>query len=269
MMGQVSWAEALYLRDLAHPSYDETFAYRTTAERALKMCCLHALYDLNDCAAELLLHHPALLDLADRPALLDALTPRLFGRLSYEDYMSRFEADPTSFYPSRLQADGAWTASGSAAARVALPQGARRVPGGVGLTSIRSHDSWNSRVEVEPQGVTLTTSATPWAYSAEIDLDRSRIAGDRPLYLSVELAVTRGEIGIGCLLDDATTIAGEVVCATHEGVQVVVVAIPWLADLKYVLVRNMALNESAIARFLKVDLYEVPAASAATVAPRS
>jgi hypothetical protein len=103
-MGQVSWADALYLRDLAHSSYDETFGYRTTFQRVLKMCCLHTLYDLNDCAAELLLHHPVLSDLEDRRALLDALTPRLFGQLSYAEYISRFEADPTGFYPSRLQA---------------------------------------------------------------------------------------------------------------------------------------------------------------------
>src|SRR5262249_41594091 len=103
-MGQVVWGEALYLRDLAHPSYDETFGYRSTPERVLKICCLHALFDLHDCAAELLFRHPSLRDLADRRALLDALTPGLFGRLSYEEYMSRFEADPTSFYPSRMRA---------------------------------------------------------------------------------------------------------------------------------------------------------------------
>jgi hypothetical protein len=263
-MGQVSWAEALYLRDLAHPSYDETFGYRSTPERVLRVCCLHALNDLNDCAAELLLRHPALRDLADRQLLLDALTPRLFGRLSYQEYMSRFEADPTSFYPTRLRAGAAWLTSGSAP--VVVPQGARLVPGAVNVTSVRAHGSWSSRVEVGQRAVTLTTSPVPWAYSAEIDLDRSRIGADRPLYLSVELVVTRGEIGIGCLLDDATTIDGEVVCPAREGAQTVVIALPRLADLKYVLVRNMASSEPAVARFVKIDLYEA-AAPGVTVAP--
>src|SRR5262249_36530098 len=125
-VGQVSWGEALYLRDLAHPSYDETFGYRSTPERVLKICCLHALHDLHDCAAELLCRHPILRDLADRGALLDALTPTLFGRLSYDEYMSRFEADPTSFYPSRLQA--ARTTRNGAGASGAIPPDAALVP---------------------------------------------------------------------------------------------------------------------------------------------
>lgn len=119
--GQVHWGDALYFRDLAHPSYGRMFGIDATRERALKLAALFAVYGLDDCAAELLVSAPALAELPARARLLDALTPRYFGDLEYSEYMSRFAADPAAWLPrdgvSLDQPDGVSVASQGGAAR--------------------------------------------------------------------------------------------------------------------------------------------------------
>jgi hypothetical protein len=102
--GQVQWGEAIYFRDLADPDYDAMHQFQEDEQKVLKLCCLFEIFGLPDCAAELLLKVgregkyklPA-------PLLLDALTPKL-GRKqeTYQEYVARFDRDPTAFYPSRL-----------------------------------------------------------------------------------------------------------------------------------------------------------------------
>ena len=58
--------KALYFRDLAEPSYERMFGIAPTRERLLKLCCLFALYQLDDCAAEVLVTSEALSALPER-----------------------------------------------------------------------------------------------------------------------------------------------------------------------------------------------------------
>ena len=58
--GQMYLSDALYFRDLAHPEYGDYWKYEVTRERVLKLVALFDLFELQDCAAELLLARPAL-----------------------------------------------------------------------------------------------------------------------------------------------------------------------------------------------------------------
>ena len=101
--GQVVWADAVYLRDLADPDYRVMHRFAEDRDKLLKLCCLFEIFGLPDCAAELLLrlHREEIVDPALCRLLLDELAPE--GE-SYDTYVARFDRDPTAFYPSHRSA---------------------------------------------------------------------------------------------------------------------------------------------------------------------
>jgi len=99
--GQVVWGDALYCRDLGSPDYDRMWPYAITSERVLKLACLFDIFDLPDCAAELLLNRGVFLEPGVRGTLLDLLATGEPG--SYAAHMAEFERDFKAFYPSRLR----------------------------------------------------------------------------------------------------------------------------------------------------------------------
>jgi hypothetical protein len=98
--GQILSADALYLRDLAALDYERMWPYDVSRERVMKLACLFDLFDLPDCAAELLINRGGFLDPALREQLLDLLVSGAPG--SYAAHLRAFEHDFTSFYPSRM-----------------------------------------------------------------------------------------------------------------------------------------------------------------------
>ncbi len=83
--GQAFWGDALYFRE----SVPEA--------KLVKLVCLFEVFGLNDCAAELMLSHP---DIFER-GLLDLLVPEVKGqRLTYADYLSRYNAGDRLFRPT-------------------------------------------------------------------------------------------------------------------------------------------------------------------------
>ena len=98
--GQVVWGDAVYFRDLAALDYEHMWTYEVTPERVLKLACLFDLFDLPDCAAELLLNRGEFLRPDEREHLLDLLVTGEPG--SYAEHMSLFENDYKALYPSRL-----------------------------------------------------------------------------------------------------------------------------------------------------------------------
>jgi hypothetical protein len=99
--GQPYQGDAIYLRDLAAPD-QRGLAAAYPAEKLIKLACLYELVGLPDCAAEVLNRFgPRLAVFGDTEALLDALTPPLLGeKLTYRQYLSKFEKDPHLFLPS-------------------------------------------------------------------------------------------------------------------------------------------------------------------------
>ena len=99
--GQVAWAEALYLRDLASEQYEDIWRYEITPERVIKLACLFDLFELPDCAAELLRTRGHFL----RPSLLESLLDLLASGKpgAHAKLLARFEHDFTLFYPSEWE----------------------------------------------------------------------------------------------------------------------------------------------------------------------
>jgi len=99
--GQVVWGDAIYFRDLGSLDYERMWTYAITPERVLKLACLFDLFDLPDCAAELLVNRGASLQPGLCDELLDLLATGEPG--SYAKRVALFEHDFKAFYPSRLR----------------------------------------------------------------------------------------------------------------------------------------------------------------------
>jgi hypothetical protein len=99
--GQVVWGDALYLRDVTAPGYDERWG-ALAATKLLKLACLHELYGMPDCAAELLLRRRDMVrELIDVDQALDLLAKEMDpASAGYADHNARFERAPRSFFPS-------------------------------------------------------------------------------------------------------------------------------------------------------------------------
>ncbi|MBC7803169.1 MAG: FkbM family methyltransferase [Candidatus Parcubacteria bacterium] len=92
--GRILQGDALYFRDPAGDAGQTALS----PTRLLKLACMFELFDLPDCAAELLLRFGDAIGRNDTAQLLDLLVPRLDGtKLGYGEYLARFRADPRSF----------------------------------------------------------------------------------------------------------------------------------------------------------------------------
>ena len=92
--GRIVQGDALYFRDPAGDSGPGAFS----PTKLLKLACMFELFDLPDCAAEILVRFRESIRRKDTARLLDLLVPRLNGvKLGYEEYLARFNADPRSF----------------------------------------------------------------------------------------------------------------------------------------------------------------------------
>ena len=100
LSGPVVWGDALYFRDLAHPEYQGQWHYQVTREKVLKLVALYDVFGLPDCAAELLLAHPALTSEQEREHLLNLLVASAGFSGTYAEHMARFRTNVRTFFPS-------------------------------------------------------------------------------------------------------------------------------------------------------------------------
>jgi len=100
--GQVVWGDALYLRDVTAPGYDQRWT-ALEPSKLLKLACLHELFGMPDCAAEVLVQRrETLRHLIDIDQSLDMLANEMDPHSGgYRDHTARFEQSPRSFYPAR------------------------------------------------------------------------------------------------------------------------------------------------------------------------
>jgi FkbM family methyltransferase len=105
--GQPYQGDAIYVRDLAAPDQQD-LAHAYPTEKLIKLACVYELIGLPDCAAEVLNRfRPRLAAFGDTEALLDALTPPLLGeKLTYRQYVAKFEEEPHLFLPSAKDLEG-------------------------------------------------------------------------------------------------------------------------------------------------------------------
>jgi FkbM family methyltransferase len=100
--GQVVSGDAVYLRDGASDGYLEFLGQELSARKCLKLACLYELFQMPDCAAELVNKHAGKIsEIISPDVLLERLTPRVRGRqVSYKNYVHAFEENPRLFLPS-------------------------------------------------------------------------------------------------------------------------------------------------------------------------
>jgi len=95
--GQILIGHALYFRDFLEQGKDEVAPHQL-----LKMACLFEIFNLNDCAAELIIAaKDTLSELSDVTVLLDLLSPEIAGkRLTYNRYMTQVAENPEVLLPA-------------------------------------------------------------------------------------------------------------------------------------------------------------------------
>src|SRR5688572_21349211 len=101
--GRILQGDALYLRDLANPIYAD-LSVHISAERLLNLICLFAMFQLPDCAAEIALtFKDRISPVCDIGHLMNLLAvqaqPGSSSPFSYQEYLSRFEAKDSMFFP--------------------------------------------------------------------------------------------------------------------------------------------------------------------------
>jgi FkbM family methyltransferase len=103
--GRVHHGDAMYARDLGSGLYDE-FAKFVTPEKLLNLAAIFALFDLPDCAAEIVTKfRNELAPLGNVDRMLDRLTSQIERSLSsdasYRRHMDRFASNPGNFSASK------------------------------------------------------------------------------------------------------------------------------------------------------------------------
>ncbi len=99
--GQVMWGDTIYLRDGAAGDYLDIWRTRLSTVKILKLAALYEIFNLPDCAAELIAKHKTQIgEVIDPVLLLDSLTPPLNGqKVSYSDYIETFKKRLELFFP--------------------------------------------------------------------------------------------------------------------------------------------------------------------------
>jgi len=99
--GQAMWGDLIYLRDGAAVDYAKVWGEPLTLVKLLKLACLYDIFQVPDCATELILNNMDLIATRlDPEHLLDTLTPPLNGKwVPYRKYIAEFERSFESFFP--------------------------------------------------------------------------------------------------------------------------------------------------------------------------
>ena len=100
--GQVTFADSIFIRDLAHPSYQTMWNYEPTQEKVVKLVALFDFLGFPDCAAELIRAFPSFLPPDASTELLDLLVQSAGEQGPYDSFISRFEANPRDWMPAPI-----------------------------------------------------------------------------------------------------------------------------------------------------------------------
>jgi len=104
--GQLLAADALYLRDIAAPRYQDRWGVALGPRKVAKLACLFEIFGMPDCAAELLVAKEGeLAALFDVRSALNTLARELHPQArGFDDLNRRFDASIEAFYPGSLEA---------------------------------------------------------------------------------------------------------------------------------------------------------------------
>jgi FkbM family methyltransferase len=275
--GQVLWADALYVRDGGSPDFEAVCDTTLSAQQVLKLASVLEVFDLSDCAAEVIQRHAvALAAVTDTTRLLDALVPEVAGRrLRYVDYVGKFREQPDAFFPGgEMSQTALLDARWDARADEVVPPTAEpavapaafgtdnlgdvvgeltvvEVPGVFSLASSKSH---HVRAVSGKGPISVTTSSRQWWYALEVPVNAARLLaiprGAVGLDIRVRLEVQSGQVGIGVVKEDGQTYVAEVVEPANKGVETVAtLPLQTLGSADRLILRNCALN-GVVSRFV-------------------
>lgn len=95
--GQISWGDALYLKDFI---YMKNQGQQIPSEQIIKMACVQEIFGLPDCAAELLVtFREQLSQIINVDKCLNLLTSDMALYSNYKNHMNSFNTNPEAFYP--------------------------------------------------------------------------------------------------------------------------------------------------------------------------
>jgi hypothetical protein len=100
--GQVVWGDALYLRDITAPGYEDRWG-SLDKYKLLKLACIEEIFGLPDCAAEVLqMNRDVLKADVDIQASLNVLAQEMDPTsTSFREHNEKFQSSPKAFYPAR------------------------------------------------------------------------------------------------------------------------------------------------------------------------
>src|SRR5262249_21027499 len=188
--GRIYQGDALYLRDLCQSDW-LAMADKGTPESLMKLAALFSMFNLPDCAAEVLVKfRDRIADIFDVEMGLDLLAAQAqpnSPKVSYARYMEGFERDGPYFYGLATSPDAAWPDAAS---------------------SVDAYDPANhivhngARCEADGCEMRITTPEAQWAYAVLVprSADTQSV---KPFVKSTVLArIESGALGFGILNSD-------------------------------------------------------------------
>ncbi|SEC67339.1 Methyltransferase FkbM domain-containing protein [Rhizobiales bacterium GAS188] len=197
IFGRLLQGDAFYARDLAAPENQKLSALYGH-DSILKLAAIFSLFNLPDCAAELLVGNASLIDAGFVRIGLDLLAiqaRRGVPPLPYREYIDAFKRDDQKY---KVAARPAFAGQGAAKLKPIQPSEIFAEP----ITYDDAKCSGGDWRDIE-------TPATTWAYAVELPVNGTARDDDFAIALRLSVEVTAGKIAIGLLSHDRTSMDQE------------------------------------------------------------
>jgi FkbM family methyltransferase len=197
VVGRLLQGDAFYARDLADPE-NQHLSSSYGHDSILKLAAIFSLFNLPDCAAELLVRNAPLIDADFQRTALDLLAvqaQRNVPPLSYRDYIDAFVRNDPSY-----KAIGRVPLVSQSAVKLRVIQ-----PSEIFGDPI-THNDAKCCGEVWKK---IETPPATWAYAVELPVNGTARNGHRFICFRLAVEVTAGKVGIGLLSQDRTVMSQE------------------------------------------------------------
>ena len=188
--GRIWQGDALYLRDLCQTDWF-AMADKATPESLIKLAALFSMFNLPDCAAEILVKfRDRIADIFDVQMGLDLLVAQAepnLPKVSYGEYMAGFERDGPFFYNLAASPEIAW------------PDSANSADGYDPANYIVHNDA---KCTLDGCEIHITTPEVQWAYAVAIPRSADKEPAVDFVKSTVVARIESGALGFGILTSD-------------------------------------------------------------------
>jgi hypothetical protein len=190
--GRIYQGDALYLRDLCQSDW-LAIANKGSPESLMKLAALFSMFNLPDCAAEVLIKfRDRIADTFDVQMGLDLLAAQAqpdSPKVSYGQYMAAFERDGPYFYGVATSPDAVW------------PDDASGVDGYRPANHTVHNDS---KCKADGYEMSITTPEAQWAYAVMIPRSADTQSVKPFVRCTVLARIVSGALGFGILNSDGS-----------------------------------------------------------------